>query len=307
MNDGITAIDTEYVRPQQNASHLIVETGRAAFVDTGVNSSVPLLLATLEQQDVDVADVEYVFLTHIHLDHAGGAGLLLRQLPNARCVVHPRGAPHMTDPARLIAGTEAVYGKHETREIYGDILPIDAKRIDMPEDGDWFELAGRALQAFFTEGHARHHYCLHDPTSKSVFTGDSFGVSYREFDTAVGEFIIPTSTPVHFDPAEAHKSVDRIMAKQPEQVYLTHFSRVRNLDRLAKDMHEGIDAYVAMARLHASDQDRSASLKATIFDYYIERLEQHGYTGDRDTVWSELELDVNLNVQGLEVWLDRQQ
>jgi len=307
LNDGIIAIDTEYARPQQDASHLIIENGRAAFVDTGVNSSVPLLLATLQQQDVDVADVDYVFLTHIHLDHAGGAGLLLQQLPNARCVVHPRGAPHMIDPARLIAGTEAVYGQQETREIYGDILPIDAERIDVPEDGEWFELADRAVQAFFTEGHARHHYCLYDPASTGVFTGDSFGVSYRELDTAAGEFIIPTATPVHFDPAEAHKSVDRIVAKEPTQVYLTHYSRVRNLDRLASDMHAGIDAYVAMARRHARDQDRSTRLKESLFDYYVERLEQHGYSGDRNAILAVLGLDINLNSQGLEVWLDRQQ
>lgn len=306
LDAGIVAIDTEYARPLQDASHLIVEQGRAAFVDTGVNSSVPLLLAALEERDVDPADVDYVFLTHIHLDHAGGAGLLMQKLPNARCVVHPRGAPHMSDPAKLVAGTEAVYGQKATREIYGDIVPIDATRIDVAADGQWFDLAGRAMQTFFTEGHARHHYCLHDPISQGVFTGDSFGVSYRELDTAVGECVFPTSTPVHFDPVEAHKSVDRIMRKAPRQLYLTHYSRVRHLDRLAGEMHEGIDAYVAMARQHAHDPARSRALQEAMFDYFLERLERHGHSGDRDTIWSVLHLDVKLNAQGLEVWLNRQ-
>jgi len=111
LDDGIVAIDTEYARPLQDASHLIVEGGRAAFVDTGVNSSVPLLIDALAQQDLDVGDVDYVFLTHVHLDHAGGAGLLMQHLPNASCVVHRYGAPHMIDPGKLVAGAEAVYGE----------------------------------------------------------------------------------------------------------------------------------------------------------------------------------------------------
>lgn len=306
INNGIVAIDTEYARPLLDASHLIVEKGRGAFVDTGVNDSVPLLLDGLRQQDVDPADVDYVFLTHIHLDHAGGAGLLMQHLPNARCVVHPRGAPHMVDPGKLIAGTEAVYGKEATHEMYGDIRPIDAARIDIPEDGEWFELGGRPLQAFFTEGHAKHHYCLHDPKSQGVFSGDSFGVSYRELDTVHGEFIYPTTTPIHFDPGEAHKSVDRIMGKEPEQVYLTHYSRVRDLDRLANDLHAGIDDFVALAMQHADAANRTEVLQQGMFDYFVERLVRHGFPDDRDRIRSVVYLDVVLNTQGLEVWLDRQ-
>ena len=306
INDGIVAIDTEYARPLQDASHLIVTAGRGAFVDTGVNSSVPLLLDALEQQDLDAGDVDYVFLTHIHLDHAGGAGLLMQHLPNARCVIHPRGAPHMIDPEKIIAGTRAVYGEAETARLYGEIQPIAADRIDIPDDGEWFDFAGRPLQAFYTEGHARHHYCLHDPDSSGVFTGDSFGVSYRELDTANGAFIFPTTTPVHFDPDEAHKSVDRILGKEPEQVYLTHYSRVRNLGKLGADLHRGIDAYVAMAREHATDEDRTGRLQEALFAYYVDGLAQHGYQGDRDTMRSILSIDIDLNTQGLEVWLDRQ-
>ena len=306
LDDGIVAIDTEYSRPLQDASHLIVEGGRAAFVDTGVNSSVPLLIDALAQQNLDVGDVDFVFLTHVHLDHAGGAGLLMRHLPNAKCVVHRYGAPHMIDPAKLIAGTEAVYGEEQMHAVYGSIEPIDAGRVHIPEDGDWLDLNGRALQAIYTEGHARHHYVLNDPHSKGVFTGDSFGVSYRELDTAKGEFIIPTSTPVQFDPVEAHKAIDRIMACEPEQVYLTHFSRVRNLGRLATDMHAGIDAFVAMAREHQDDENRAEVLRASMFEHFVAGLADHGYTGDRESMYSILDVDVELNSQGLEVWLSRQ-
>jgi len=307
LNDGIAAIDTQYARPLQDASHLIVENGRAAFVDTGVNSSVPLLIDALAQQNLDVGDVDYVFLTHVHLDHAGGAGLLMQHLPNARCVVHPYGAPHMIDPTKLVAGTEAVYGEEETRTVYGTIVPIDADRVVIPENEQWLEFNGRSLQTIYTEGHARHHYVLNDPQSKGVFTGDSFGVSYRELDTVQGEIVFPTTTPVQFNPLEAHKAVDRIMACEPAQLYLTHYSRVRNLDRLVPQMHKGIDAYVAIARQHEHDENRLGSLSASMFEYYAQRLADHGHAGDSETISSILGIDVDLNSQGLDVWLNRKQ
>lgn len=305
FSDGIIAIDTEYARALQDASHLVVEDGRAAFIDTGVNSSVPLLLDALRQQDLDVGDVDYVILTHVHLDHAGGAGMLLQELPNARCVVHRYGAPHMIDPGKLIAGTEAVYGVEQTRETYGTICPIDASRVDIPEDGDWLSLNGRELQLINTEGHARHHHVINDPASKGVFTGDSFGVSYRELDTGRGEIVFPTSTPVQFDPAEAHIAVDRIMACEPEQLFLTHYSRVGNVQRLAGQMHAGIDAYVTLARQHEHDDNRSAALREGLLELYAGQLEDHGYSGDREMMREVLGIDIELNAQGLEVWLKR--
>jgi len=305
LNDGITAVDTEYARPLQDASHLIVEGGHAAFVDTGTNNSVPLLIDALQQQGLDVADVDYVFLTHIHLDHAGGAGLLMQELPTAECVVHPRGVAHMIDPTRLIAGTEAVYGVEQTREKYGDIQAIDESRCIIPEDEQWFDFNGRKMQALFTEGHALHHYSLNDPTSRGVFTGDSFGVSYRELDTAAGELIFPTTTPTHFDPDAAHVSIDRIMGCNPEQLYLTHFSRVRDLDRLAADMHAGIDAYVEIALANKDADDLFAAIEPAMSKYLQDRARGHGYQGNDEALQSILEIDIVLNTKGLISWLQR--
>ena len=297
VGDGIIAIDTDYMRPLLDASHLVIESGRAAFVDTGTNASVPLLLDALGRQGLDAGDVDYVFLTHVHLDHAGGAGQLMRALPNARCVIHPRG-------------TQAVYGRQQALELYGDIVPIDAGRIVEAQDGDEFSLCGRPLLALHTEGHARHHYCLHDGGSSGVFTGDSFGISYRELDTANGEFIYPTTTPPHFDPVEAHKAVDRIVGLEPTQLYLTHYSRVDSVERLASDMHECIDGFVAIAQKHCEDSNRFELIQNDMFDYLCSRLQEHGFAGDRDAMWSVMQFDVVLNSQGLDAWLgwlERQQ
>lgn len=305
LSDGILAVDTEYARPMQDASHLIAEGARAAFVDTGTNDSVPLLLDSLQQNDLDPADVDFVFLTHVHLDHAGGAGLLMQHLPNARCVIHPRGAPHMIDPARLIKGTEGVYGVERTREMYGELRPIDEQRVVVADDDGWIDFNGRPMQTLFTEGHARHHYCLNDPTSRGVFTGDNFGISYRELDTINGEFIYPTSTPASFDPVEAHKSVDRIMACDPEQLYLTHYSRVTDLARLAADMHAGIDAYEQMALDCRDVKDRGQAIEEAMRNYLSTRLVVHGFEGDGEAIRSVIDIDVVLNAAGLVSWLER--
>src|ERR1700761_1510891 len=132
---GISAIDTDYVRPRLDASHLIVRDGRAAFVDTGTTHSVPRLLEALVQAGLAPGQVDYVFLTHIHLDHAGGAGELMKHLPNAKVVVHPRGAGHMVHPEKLIEGTKAVYGEEEFRRLYGEIPGIPAERVIQATDG----------------------------------------------------------------------------------------------------------------------------------------------------------------------------
>ncbi len=302
--DGITAIDTDLLRPYFDASHLVVESGRAAFIDCGVNASVPLLLAALRNKDVDPADVDYLLLTHVHLDHAGGAGLLMQSLPNAKAVLHPRGAPHMIDPPKLIKGAQAVYGEEEYFRQYGDIVAIPEERVIVAEDGQVFSLAGRALHSVYTEGHARHHHCFHDPASGSVFTGDSFGLSYRELDTDKGEFIYPTTTPVHFDPPEAHKAIDRIMGFAPRQLFLTHYSRISDLDRLANDLHRRIDDFVDLVTRHADDDNRTDAVHASMYDYFIDEIREHGFTGSDEEIREVVGKDVILNTMGLEFWLD---
>src|SRR5690348_16506195 len=126
---GITAVDTDYIRPGLAAAHVIAQGGRAAFVDVGTNHSVPRLLAALESLRIARDAVDFVFLTHVHLDHAGGAGALMRELPSARAVIHPRGAPHMADPAKLIRASMVVYGEATYRALYGELVPIPQERI----------------------------------------------------------------------------------------------------------------------------------------------------------------------------------
>ena len=303
--DGITAIDTLYMRRGLAASHLIVHAGRAAFVDTGANSAVPNLLAALAARGLAPEAVDYVLLTHVHLDHAGGAGLLMRSLPTARAVVHPRGARHLADPSKLIAGSIAVYGEAEYRRLYGELVAIPTERMLIAEDGMHVALADRDFELIHTPGHALHHYAVVDAAARAIFPGDNFGISYRDFDTSHGEFIFPTTTPVQFDPRAMHATLERLMAYRPKAMYLTHYSRVNDLARLARDLHQAIDEYVEIARRCHGRPDRGALIRRGLTSWFDAALDRHGYAGDAVRRRELLEIDIDLNSQGLEVWLDR--
>jgi glyoxylase-like metal-dependent hydrolase (beta-lactamase superfamily II) len=305
VGEGIVLVDTEYVRPRMDASHLIIDAGRAAFVDTGTAHSVPRLLAALESEGLDVDAVDYILLTHVHLDHAGGAGRLAAALPRARVVVHPRGAAHIVDPTVLVAATKVVYGQERFLREYGEIVGIPADRVDPMQDGGRVRLGGRTLEVMHTPGHALHHLCILDRESAEIFTGDTFGVSYREFDTAAGEFIFPTTTPTQFDPAQLHASIDRVLAAKPGTAYLTHYSRVQHVDKLGADLHSDIDVFVGIARHIAAGPARAERIAEALFEHLSLRLDRHGFTGDTALRHAVLDGDVSLNAAGLASWLSR--
>jgi glyoxylase-like metal-dependent hydrolase (beta-lactamase superfamily II) len=303
---GISTIDTGYYRPGFDASHLIVEQGHAALVDVGTSHSVPRILWVLQEKGIARRDVRYVMVTHVHLDHAGGAGALLQHLPEARLVVHPRGAAHMIDPGKLIAGATAVYGEERFHGLYGDIVPVAAQRVITAPDKFELTLNGRLLVVADTPGHARHHYCIWDPRSRGVFSGDTFGLSYREFDTARGPFIFPTTTPVQFDPEALHASIDRLLAFKPERMYLTHYGRVEDIPRLAVDLHRMIDVFVTVAHNAAGEGERRhAVLLAGLKGVLLDALEAHDCRLPERRIMQLLGMDLELNALGLGVWLDK--
>ncbi len=304
--DGITAVDTEYIRPGLAAAHIIQHGGAAAFVDVGTNYSVPYLLGALEELHISREAVEYVFITHVHLDHAGGAGLLLQSLPVAKVVAHPRGAPHLIDPARLIAASEAVYGADLYRELYGALIPIDASRVITSEDGQQLRLQGRPFQLLHTPGHALHHYCMVDLEHRNLFTGDTFGLSYRELDTAQGALGVPTTTPTQFDPVQLIASIDRLMATGPRAAYLMHYSRITGLPAIAASLKAQIPEFAAMALRHADARDPYAAIYADMRALWIRLAQGHGLAEPQVSVDEYLSKDLDLNTQGLIAWLQRQ-
>lgn len=304
---GIHAFDAGYIRPLLASVHLVVENGRAAFVDTGTNGSLPAAIAALETLGLGADSVDYVILTHIHLDHAGGAGAMMRQFPRARLVVHPRGARHMADPSRLVAGANAVYGADEVRRLYGDVLPIDQTRIIEATHGLKVDLAGREFLCLDTPGHARHHICIVDSRSGHIFTGDTFGLSYRELDTDGRQFIFPTSTPSQFEPQVLQESIDLLMTYRPQAMYLTHFSQVKDVAAKARDLHRLIDAYLDIARREQNaGPERQPRVRDGLAKLLIDETTRFGCRLPHADILEIFAMDLDLNAQGLVVWLDGQ-
>ena len=305
FGDGIHAVDSGFGRPLLDAVHVIVQDGRAALVDAAVNAGVPRVLEALSALGIARDAVDYVVLTHVHLDHAGGAGLLMRELPNAKLTVHPRGARHMIDPAKLTTATYAVYGEAKARAMYGDILPIAAERVIETPDGAELSLAGRVLQFLDTPGHARHHVCIRDALTGHFFTGDTFGFVFRELDAGGRRHVFPTLTPTQLEPDELHRSIDRIMSFAPGAVYATHFGQATDTPRLAADLHRLIDAQVEIAlRFDKAGDARKQRIMDGLATIVADEAVSQGWGLQGQPALDYFAADIELNAQGLEFWLD---
>ncbi|MGB0126876.1 MAG: MBL fold metallo-hydrolase [Rhodocyclaceae bacterium] len=302
---GISAVDSGYCRPRMNAVHLIVEGHRAAIIDTATNASVPRVLAALAHKSIAPEQVEWIMLTHIHLDHAGGAGTLMAALPNARLTAHPRGARHMVDPQRLINATRVVYGEAETQKLYGEIVPVAAERVVETHHQTVLRMGSREFLFLDTPGHARHHVCIVDRKSGHIFAGDTFGLSYRELDVDGRQFVFPATTPVQFDPDALHRSLEMLLDFNPGAVYVTHYSQVREVPRLTADLHRLIDAHVAVAlSAQGEGAERHWQLTEGITGIVLDEARRYGWTLPEEQLLALLALDIELNAQGLACWLD---
>lgn len=302
LPDDILCIDTGFMQPELAASYLMGADGRYAFVETGTARNVPHLLATLEARGIDRGAVDYVIPTHVHLDHAGGAGSLMAALPNARLVVHPRGARHMIDPAKLWAGATAVYGEAMMQRVYGEIVPVAAERVIEAPDGFELDFNGRQLRFVDTPGHAYHHFCVWDERSRGFFSGDTFGMSLRSFDTDKGAFVYLPSAPVQFDPRAWHASLERLMSFGPQCMYPTHYSRIEPVRRFADELHQLIDDYVELAQANAGDH---GALRNALAAHMSDRLHAHGYPLSNAEIFARIGDDIEVNAQGLEAWANR--
>lgn len=303
LGDGVYAIDTGFQRPRFDAAYLVVDDGKAAFIDSGTNHSVPRLLEALAGVGLAADAVQWVIPTHVHLDHAGGVGELMARLPSAQVLAHPRGARHIVDPRALYEGALAVYGQAEMERSYGRLLPVPAERVQASHDEQVIHVGQRPLRLIDSPGHARHHHAIWDARSRGWFTGDTFGLSYREHDVDGRPWIFPTTTPVQFDPEAMRASVARMLAAQPACVYLTHYSRVRHVPQLATQLLSLLDQVVAIGERLRHAPQRHEALRQALITLYVDSLHAHGSPYSAADIAAQLEVDIELNAQGMGVWL----
>jgi len=303
LGDDLFVIDTGFERPHFDAAYLVIDSGRAAFIDTGTNHAVPRLLAALQALGLSSDAVDWVIATHVHLDHAGGAGLLMQSLPNARLVVHPRGERHMVDPRALYAGATAVYGEAEMARNYGRPVPVEPARVVVTGDATTLTLGTRVLEFLHTPGHARHHHCIWDARSRTWFTGDTFGLSYPQLVNHNGRWITPTCAPVQFEPELLKASVVRLLERNPAALCVTHYGRVPKAAHLRRLLLDQIDDLAAIGERQRHAADRHHALCNELTQLYRRRLHEHGFDVDAAMHW--MAMDVEINAQGLASWLDR--
>lgn len=301
---GIVALDSGMFRPQMAACYLMETDSAVALIEVGSNASADRILQVLKSRGRNTDEISHVIVTHVHLDHAGGAGELMHRLPNAMLLVHPRGARHLIDPSRLEASARAVYGDAEFDAMYGTLRPVPEERVIIMEDGESLTIGGRPLHFIDTPGHARHHFCVWDEQTQGWFTGDTFGLSYRDLDSANGHFIFPTTTPIQFDPPALIASIERLMERSPRNMYLTHFGRVQDVARLAVKMKADVGRFVQFADSYANSTNRTESIESAMREWLLESIHDHGVTLPEDQVRQVIEGDVVLNTQGIEFWLD---
>jgi glyoxylase-like metal-dependent hydrolase (beta-lactamase superfamily II) len=292
-------IDCDYVLPELAAAYLRVEGDEAAFVETNTSHAAPRLLAALAAAGLRPEQVRWVIVTHVHLDHAGGASALMKALPNATLLAHPRAARHLIDPSRLVASATQVYGAESFARLYGVIEPIDAARVRALDDGATVELGGATLQVIHTRGHANHHFVVVDRAASSVFTGDTFGLVYPRLQRA-GRFALPSTSPTDYDGAEARKSLDKVLALGVERAFLTHFGEVRDLDVVAAQLRRWLDLSDALIQEAAAlpPPEREPLLRQRLAAGMEQAAADAGLTLDDDDR-ALLDLDIGLNAQGL--------
>ncbi len=299
-------IDTGLYRPRHAGCYLIQDRGELAIIDTGTQHSLPRVLDAISAIGAEPEQVRYVIPTHVHLDHAGGAGQLMRACPAATLIVHPKGQPHMIDPSKLQAGATAVYGEQAFQRDFGELQPIPEDRTLGAADLQTFELGDRKLQFLHTPGHANHHGCLFDHASGHLYTGDTFGLAYSEFRAGDSALIVATTTPVAFDPDAWMESLDHMMALNPSACCVTHFGKIDQPASRVDMLRDSIRAHVAIA---LEEEKRPPEGREGRLMQAVERLLVAAGTAHsklpEDEVRQIFASDIELNAQGLQVWLAR--
>lgn len=299
----VRVIDTHYLGHREfAAAYLLVEGEEAAFVDNNTNDALPRLLAALEAEGLAPEQVRYLIVTHVHLDHAGATSTLARACPNATILAHPRAAPHVVDPTKLVASATAVYGAEEFARLYGVIEPVDAARVRVVDDEETVPFGQRTLRFLHTRGHANHHFCVADSGSEAIFTGDAFGLIYPALQ-GEGTFAFPSTSPTDFEPELAREAVARLVGEGARYLYPTHFGAVTDIVTAAGQLTRHLD-FCERLRDAAEASDRpddalEAYCRPRLEDYFAGLLDARGELGRDPATWRLLALDIDLNAQGI--------
>jgi glyoxylase-like metal-dependent hydrolase (beta-lactamase superfamily II) len=252
---GLSWVDLLFLgRPHAVATAVVRDARTLALIDPGPTSCLETLELGLQAQGLRLSDVSDLLLTHIHLDHAGATGTLVRKHPHIRVVVHERGAPHMADPAKLLASATQIFGDRMD-ELWGEFAPVPEKNMTIVAGGEQIAAGGRTFEIAYTPGHASHHVSYFDRSSGVAFVGDTGGVCID------GGYILPPTPPPDIDIDAWRGSVARIEAWSPATIFMTHFGPVNNPRTHLQTLMQNLDTMAGLVRARLSepgtDQEQS--------------------------------------------------
>ena len=282
----------------------VIEEDQLTLIETGPSPSVPHILEGLKQLGLDPVDVKYIIVTHIHLDHAGGAGLLLQHCPNATVVVHPRGARHLANPSRLINSARTVYGsKFDT--LFDPIVPVPEDRLLVKEDGETLGIgADCTLQFWHTPGHAAHHFSIYDPVSNGLFTGDTAGVRYHQTNDVPFEFYLPSTSPNQFDPEATLASIRKYQDLQVDRIYFGHFGMTTHVEEVYEQVTDWLPRFVETGEQAMATGGDASDIAARLMSIVGPYLTERGVPENHD-VYTVLKLDFDVCAMGIADYLRR--
>ncbi|RFU69897.1 MBL fold metallo-hydrolase [Bacillus sp. V59.32b] len=306
----ISLIDGNDLQRKLRTGTYVIKEEEITIVETSASPSIPYVLEGLSEAGIQLEDIKYIILTHIHLDHAGGAGLLLQKCPNAKVIVHKKGARHLEDPTRLIAGAKAVYGDDFDR-LFDPILPIPSERIIIKEDREILAISDTCTLTFYdTPGHANHHLSIHDDVSNGMFSGDTVGIYYRELDQDNIEFYLPSTSPNQFNPEAMLASADLYESLGIDRVYFGHFGASHNPHQVYQQLKYWLPIFVETAKnAHACNptfEEKLSALSSDLYKTVREYLAQKGVP-DNHPVYEILALDLRVCAMGLIDYLMKQE
>lgn len=302
LDKRIAVIDGMDLRRPGRTGIYVIREPELTLVESGPSLSVPYILSGLKRLNLTPEQVRYIIVTHIHLDHAGGAGLLLQSCPNAQVVVHPRGARHLADPSRLVAGARQVYGE-QFDSLFDPVVPIPEERLLIKGEGDSLTIGPNCTLTFMdTPGHAAHHFSFYDPVSKGIFTGDTAGIRFSEVEE---QFVIPSTSPNQFDPEAALASIARFRKMQPKRIYFGHYSMTTEVEDALDQVSGWIPRFVQAGEEALAAGENEAGIVERLLKMTRDVLTQKGIPADHP-VYEIMQLDLEVSAMGIIHYLQKQ-
>ncbi|MCG7334664.1 MBL fold metallo-hydrolase [Sporosarcina sp. ACRSM] len=298
LNERVYLIDGYDMGVPERTGTYVINEEELTIVETGPSPSVKHVKDGLQTLGFSLDQVKNIIVTHIHLDHAGGVGLLLQDCPNAQVIVHARGARHLADPARLIDGAKAVYGD-KFSELFDPILPVPEDRLLIKGEGDTLKIGTACTLEFLdTPGHSRHHFSIYDPVSNGVFTGDTVGVRYSQLNRDGVHLYLPSTSPNQFDPEAMQQSIDRLLAMKLDAIYYGHYGMTDEPDQALRQVSDWLTVFMEEAQTVQAEVGGPELLASRLLKRVKNHLKEQGVADDHKEM-EIIRLDMEVSAMGI--------